>query len=203
MSNYLLCDATSVFAFHQLLKDRDFPVQGNPDYSSLVGTIQGFFPSSEFEAMMAFTAINFENEGQRKFTSFLQRLGFIVDATDYRDAFVLPDKSSQYQRLSTRITYVAGMLCHKKPHFVVVTDAFDTYYPLLDLAQTRGCKISLAFFRSALESRWHRVGLFGEDSPISFIDLDPFSKEIVGADVAPVKSQSAPAGRTGLSGIRI
>jgi hypothetical protein len=197
----LLVDATPVFAFQQYLKDHDFSVQGNPNYAALLDALKSEFPDDEFNPKLAFVAISFDNEGQKKFCGFLQRLGFIVDPTDYRDAFILPDRSSPYQRLSTRVTYVAGLLAQKRPHIVVVTDAFDAYYPLLDLVQTRGCKVTLAFFRSALEPRWQRVGLFNEDSAIKFVDLDSYAKAIIGADLA--SSSGAAFGKTGLGSLKI
>ena len=197
----LLVDATPIFAFQQYLKDHDFPVQGNPNYGALLDALKHEFPDDDFNPMLAFVAISFDNEGQKKFCGFLQRLGFIVDPTDYRDAFILPDKSTPYQRLSTRVTYVAGMLSPKRPHIVVVTDAFDVYYPLLDLVQARGCKVTLAFFRSALEARWQRVGLFGDESVIKFVDLDPHAKAIVGADIAA--SPMGQLGKTGLGSFKI
>ncbi len=198
----LLLDTTPIFAFQQYLKDHDFPVQGNPNYGVLLDALKKEFPNDEFDPKLAFVAVSFDNEGQKKFTSFLQRqLGFIVDATDYRDAFILPDKTSPYQRLSTRIAYVAGLLSPKRPHVVVVTDAFDLYYPLLDLVKTRGGKVTLAFFRSALEPRWQRVGLFNEESAISFVDLDPYAKSIVGADLS--SPQGISMGNTGFGSLKL
>jgi hypothetical protein len=197
----LLLDTTPIFAFQQYLKEHDFPVSGNPNYIALVDALRDEFPGEEFKPKFAFVAVSFDNEGQKKFLAFLQHpLGFLVDATDYRDAFILPDRSSPYQRLSTRITYVAGMLAQKKPHIVVVTDAFDVYYPLLDLVQTRGCRVTLAFFRSALEHRWQRVGLFNADCAIKFLDLDRYAKAIIGADLA--SSSGTSLAKTGLGSFK-
>ena len=87
-----------------------------------------------------------------------------MDETDSRDAFLVPDKESPYCRLSTRIAYLAGMLVQKYdqrgeqrvlPHLVVVTDAFDLYYSLLDYVKIRGGKVMLERFqliRSALDA---------------------------------------------------
>jgi hypothetical protein len=183
MKKALLVDATSIYAFQQYLKDHDFPVQGNPDYAALLRALEQEFPSQEFDPKLAFVAIDFDNEGQRKFCSFLQRLDFIVDPSDYRDAFVMPDRSTQYQRLSTRLTYAAGLLSASVSDFVVVTDAFDVYYPLVDLAQARKRTVTVAFFRSGLEPRWQRAGMFKDDSPVKFVDLDRYAKPIIGADL--------------------
>jgi hypothetical protein len=201
MSRPLLVDTTSVFAFQQYLKDHDFPVQGNPNYGSLIAALERQCSDEELAPKLAFVSISFEHEGQKKFCSFLQHQGFIVDATDYRDAFVVPDRSSPYQRLSTRITYVAGLLSPKKPHLVIVTDAFDTFYPLLDFKETRGGQVTLAFFRSGLEPRWHRTGLFDSNSPIGFIDLDPYAKGILGTDLGSAHMQTT--GRTGLGSLKL
>jgi hypothetical protein len=200
----LLVDATSIFDFQLYLKEHDFSVQGNPDYAALLDALNREFPDDDFDPKIAFVAISFDHEGQKKFVGFLQRLGFIVDPTDYRDAFILPDRASPYQRLSTRITYVAGMLSHKRPHIVVVTDAFDVYYPLLDLVKNRNCQVTLAFFRSRLENRWQRVGLFDKDKEpgtIQFLDLEPYAKTIIGADL--VSSAGGALGKTGLGSLKI
>ena len=180
----MLVDTTSIFAIQQYLKEHDFPVQGNPNYAGLVAALESEFPDENFEPKISFLAVDFQNENQKKFSGFMQnQLGFIVDATDYRDAFIMPDRSSPYQRLSTRITYLAGLFASKRLHLVVVSDAFEIYYPLLDIVQNRGGKVSLAFFRSGMEPRFQRAGLFSADSPIQFIDLDPHAKKIIGVDL--------------------
>ena len=200
----LLLDTSSIYAYQQQLKDRDFPVSANPNYAPLLDALKEEFPGDEFKPKFAFVAVNFDNEGQKKFCAFLERpLGFLVDPTDYRDAYILPERTNPYipyQRLSTRITYVAGMLAQKKPHIVVVTDAFDVYYPLLDLVQARGCKVTVAFFRSALEPRWQRAGLFNAESVISFVDLDRYAKAIIGADL--VSSSGTSLAKAGLGSFK-
>lgn len=193
----LLVCAPSVFAFWQAAKDSGHRVHGNPDYQSLLDVLQTHFPNRVFDPKLAFVAINLEKESQKKFSGFLHHLGFLVDITDFRDAFILPDRTTSYQRLSTRITYVAGLLAHKKPHLVVVTDAFDVYYPLLDIVQNRGGEATVAFFRSGLETRWERVGLFSEESPIKFVDLDPYAQEIIGVDLKSKKDSGARKGGLG------
>jgi hypothetical protein len=198
----LVLDTTPFPAFQQKLKDAGRDVRGNPDYGALQDALQPMFPDATFEPKLAFVAVNFDNAPQKKFVSYLQhQLKFIVDQTDFRDAFVLPDRQSDYQRLSTRIAYVAGMLSQKKPNLLVVTDAFDVYFPLLDLAQNRGGTVQIAFFKSAMESRWDRVGLFQRDSLIEFIDLDPFAKTIIGVDLGSSQGLSGP--RSGLGSLRI
>jgi hypothetical protein len=185
MSLALLVDTASIFSFRQSLEGRDFPLQSNINYAALLDALHLKFPDQEFDPKLAFVAIDPENEGQKKFINFLQhqKMGFMVEPCDYRDAFILPDRASHYQRLSTRVTYVAGMLARQHPHLVVVTDAFDVYYPLLDYVEVRSGEVSLAFFRSGLESRWHRTGIFDRDSKIGFVDLDPYAKAIIGGDL--------------------
>lgn len=167
-----------------------------------------------FERMLAFVAINPEHEGQQKFCAYLRGQGFTVDETDFRDAFVLPNREFPYQRLSTRLTYVAGMLTapydkdgqgnlreREIPHLVVVTDAFDVYYPLLDYVQNRKGQAMIAFFRRGMEDRWQRAGLFDDDSPIKFCDLSGDAKAIVGADLA--SSLGSKEGGKGLANFKL
>jgi len=218
MNRALLVDATSVFAFQQYLKQHEYPVHGNINYGALLSALNRRIAPSEgfgglvgsrdgsgygdgsgrgkrscFELMFAFVAINPEHEGQQKFCAFLRGQGFTVDETDFRDAFVVPNREFPYQRLSTRLTYLAGMLAapyddkgkrRELPHLVVVTDAFDVYYPLLDYVQNRNGRVTIAFFRRGMEERWQRAGLFDQDSPIAFCDLSDDAKAIVGADLA-------------------
>ena len=202
MSPALLIDTSAVFAFQQFLKAHDYPVQSNIDYGALLAAVKSrYAPQPAFEPMFAFVAIDPEHEGQRKFTTFLdKKLGFLVDETDFRDAFVLPNRESSYQRLSTRVTYVAGLLAHKQPDLVVVTDAFDVYFPLVDYVQHRGGRVTLAFFRRGLEERWQRTGLFEGKSPIEFLDLSADSDAIIGTDLSLGHSEK---GRTGLGRFKI
>jgi len=243
MGRALLVDATSVFAFQQYLKEHDYPVQGNINYGALLDALRRLLAGSgsqsgsasgprsrsvsasrshstsgalpmPFEKMLAFVAINPEHEGQQKFCAFLRGQGFTVDETDFRDAFVLPNREYPYQRLSTRLTYVAGMLTapydrdgqgnlreREIPHLVVVTDAFDVYYPLLDYVQNRKGQATVAFFRRGMEDRWQRAGLFDDGSPIEFRDLSQDAKAIVGADLA--SSLGAKEGGKGLADFKL
>jgi hypothetical protein len=146
----LLVDTTSVFAFQQSLKHK-FPVQGNPNYAALIGTLEAEFPNESLEPRIGLLALDPQNENQKKFSDFMHdKLHFIVDATDFRDAFILPDHP--YQRLSTRITYLAGLFASKRPSLIVVSDAFEIYYPLLDIVQARGGNVTVAFFRTGMEA---------------------------------------------------
>ena len=160
--------------------------------------------------MFAFVAINPEHEGQQKFCAFLRAQGFTVDETDFRDAFIIPTRDNPYQRLSTRITYIAGMLAapydkdgkqRQLPHLLVVTDAFDTYYPLLDYVQNREGQVTIAFFKRGMEDRWQRAGLFEDNSPIKFLDLSDDAKAIIGADLG--SSFAAKEGGKGLADFKI
>jgi hypothetical protein len=166
--------------------------------------------SDLFDYMFAFVAINPEHEGQQKFCAFLRGQGFAVDETDFRDAFIIPTRDNPYQRLSTRIAYIAGMLAspydnggkkRQVPHLLVVTDAFDTYYPLLDYVQNRNGEVTIAFFKRGMEDRWQRHGLFDEDSPIKFRDLSDDAKSIIGADLG--SSFGTREGGKGLADFRL
>lgn len=218
MSLALLVDATSVYAFQKHLKDDGYSVQGNINYGALLDALRKEFKddmdansnNNLFDKMLGFVSINPEHEGQQKFCAYLQGQGFTVIETDFRDAFIVPDRKTEYQRLSSRLTYVAGMLTapyasnsegnpikREIPHLVIVTDAFDTYYALLDYVQNRNGRVTIVFFHSGMEERWRRAGLFDEDSPIEFCDLSQYAKAIVGVDLGT--SLGAKKGGKGLA----
>jgi hypothetical protein len=201
MSTALLVDATAVFAFQGYLKQREYAVQGNINYGALLDSLRQEFPRTDFSPMLAFAAINPDNEAQQKFVEYLRGRGFNVDLTDFRDAFIVPDRESPYQRLSTRITYVAGLLALRKearsaqrssPDLVVVTDAFDAYHPLLDYANVRGGHVTIAFFRLGMEDRWRRSGVLEktDDQPFKFRDLNKYAKDILGVDLGYMGSRT-------------
>ncbi len=209
MSTALLVDTTSIYALQKTLKDHKYSVQGNINYGALLESLRKEFPPGSFKPMIAFAAVDPESDTQRKFVDYLAK-DFLVDQTDYRDAFILPDKETQYQRLSTRIAYVAGMLAVPRsaagnqrsapPDLVVVTDAFDTYHPLMDYANNRGGKVSIVFFRAGMEDRWRRTGILDENkvAKLEFRDLSDRSREILGVDIGFTR---VPAkGGTGLAG---
>jgi hypothetical protein len=200
MAPGLLVDTSAVFAFQQFLRAHDYPVQGNIDYGALLSSLSQR-TVREFDPMFAFVAVNPEHEGQRKFIHFLAQKGFIVDETDFRDAFILPNRESQYQRLSTRVTYLAGMLATKRSDLIVVTDAFEVHGPLADYAENRGGKVTLAFFRRGMEERWQRTGIFEGESLIEFIDLSPDARRIIGVDLG--SSVRTGSSRSGLAGFQI
>jgi hypothetical protein len=195
MKSALLVDTTSIYDFQQYLKHNHYRVYANIDYGALLDSVSHNYekamnlPTSQedeeiFNPMLAFVAIDPEHEGQRKFTKFLEEtLGFTVDETDYRHAYVVPNRESHYRRLSTQLTYSMGLLAAKKQDLVVVTDAFDTYFPLLNYAE-RGGNVTIAFFKRGMEDRWARTGLFENNSPIRFLDLSVDSGSIVGADLS-------------------
>ena len=166
--------------------------------------------SAPFDNMFAFVAINPEHEGQQKFCAFLRGQGFTVDETDFRDAFIIPTRDNPYQRLSTRITYIAGMLAapydkdgkqRQLPHLLVVTDAFDTYYPLLDYVQNRNGQVTIAFVKRVMEDGRQSAGLFDDDSPIKFFYLSEHAKSIIGADLG--SSFGAKEGGKGLADFKL
>jgi hypothetical protein len=190
-------DAASIYAFAQTQRANEPAALANPNYAGLTDALQHLLPSVKFHLKLAFLGIDPENEGQKRFVSYLRtKEHFTVDACDYRDSYVLPDRGSgvPYQRFSSKISYLAGMVAHRAAHLVVCSDAFDLYYPLLDYVQVRGGKASLVFFRTGMEPRWHRVGLLKEDSPIQFLDLDPFAKGIIGVDLGPAGSPTVKSG---------
>ncbi|KKL50510.1 hypothetical protein LCGC14_2304730 [marine sediment metagenome] len=165
----LLVDTTSLYAFHQHLKTHNYNVPGNINYSALMDSLLQKFPQG-FDTQIAFTAINPEHTGQQKFCEYLEKT-YIVDIADYRQF--------RNQRLTTRLTYLMGMLVPKP--IVIVTDDFAVYHPMLDYTQNRRGNISLAFFQRGLDERWNT-------STIDFHELDAKSILGVSFDHPPIKT---------------
>jgi hypothetical protein len=197
----LALECSAIYDYVLRLREQKIAVPGNPDYGALLKSICNRTGVTTFDQRVAFVAVNPTHEGQQKFTSYLSdHLHFVVDGADYRDAFVVPGRECPYQRLSTRLTYLLGLLAHKKPRVIVVSDAFEVYYPLLDLVTNRGGSATIAFFRGAMEDRWQRVGIFDTDSPVSFVDLSEDARLILGVDLG--SSLTRPFGKSGIGSIQ-
>jgi hypothetical protein len=151
----------------------------------------GFLPSQN---TLAVATIDPDSEGQARFISAISKLGILVEPVDFRDASVtLPlmgdlDRSEKrYVRtLAPNIAFAIGLVASRSSaEVVVVTRAFELYRPLVAMVQNekRRGKAAIAFFRRFLDPRFGIAGLFEPDSPVKFIDLDPFSERLVGCDV--------------------
>jgi len=60
---------------------------------------------------------------------------------------------------------------------LIVAHHFELKDSLLELV-ARGAKVGIAFYRSLMEARWERIGLFAANSPIKFYDLDAHVEKV-------------------------
>lgn len=169
------------------------------------------FPPATLSLLFAST--DPESEGQSRFIEMLSKSGFVVDASDFRENYRSPapgtfpstfrdgrhDDVKPQGSLVARIAFALGLLArHQTPSVVVVSHSFELHAPMAELAR-RGGKVSLAFFGSLVDNRWKRAGLFEQDSPIQFIDLDMRSLDLLGLDTSERRSTMAAANSGGLS----
>jgi hypothetical protein len=175
----------------------------------------GWLPA---DVSIALVSVNEESEAQQRFTLMLQKAGFETDVSDYRDNYVsLPagrkpadfyDQSKERQRqrplvsLASRLAYALGVLArHSEPQVIVVSHAFELYWPMLNFAERNSkARVGLAYFSDLLDYRWKQAGLFESGSPIKFFDLGEHSAELLGGIVLrrAATSQVSMA-RSGLS----
>lgn len=167
------------------------------------------------EKTIFLTAVNHQNERQSKLLDALQHQGILPDAVDYRWVFVdqLNENRSDGDRtvssLAFDITYDLGLLAgrcegladSRQPQVLVVTGSFNIYRSLLDFVMKRNGKAVLAFFKTYLERRFSTYGLFDENCPVKFYDLNPHSEALLGCkldtDIHDAKG-SGPSGHNPL-----
>jgi len=167
-------------------------------------------------------SIDKNSEGQQRFLVMLRRSEFELDCIDFRETYVsLPpgrnpnefygastrDKPVKaIKSLAPRVTYIAGLMARfEDPRLLVVSHSFDLYGPLTDLSRRivsgKG-KVGIAYFGSLLDYRWKLHGLFDEEIRkglgIEFFDLDPYSDELLGVNLAS-RARPAPDGGSALS----
>src|SRR5208337_3780098 len=153
-------------------------------------------------------SIDPSSEGQQRVQVMLRSSGFDLDCVDFRETFVsLPpgrnpnefyaaatrDKPVKtVKSLASRIAYIAGLMARfDDPRLLVVSHSFDLYGPLTDLSRrvSKGKgKVGVAYFGSLLDYRWKLHGLFDQEIRkrlgLEFFDLDPYSDELLGVDLA-------------------
>jgi hypothetical protein len=122
--------------------------------------------------------------------------GAMVDAVDYRDYFPSPAPGAQptviaagavasdeasdapwrpRPTLAPRLSFLLGGLAAKqsmghRSEVLVLAHHFELKDALLELLQ-RGAMVGLCGYRSMMDLRWERFGLFDAKSPIRFHDL--------------------------------
>ncbi len=146
---------------------------------------------------IALVSTNDESEGQQRFTAMLSKSGFDTDVSFYRDNYVSVPAGRQpadfYEQgkerrqrplisLASRLTYALGLLArYDEPQVIVVSHAFELYWPMLNFAQrNQRARVALAYFSNFLDSRWKQTGIFEDSFPIKFFNLEENSAELLG-----------------------
>lgn len=107
--------------------------------------------------------------------------GFLAERPTYSYAIIF-GRTPTYERRHSRVIYVLGSIALRKSEIVIVSDAFDFYYPQLGPVTNRGGRATITFFQSTMKEPWQKAGLFAPDSPIKFIDLSNDARAILGVD---------------------
>jgi hypothetical protein len=144
---------------------------------------------------LALVGIDRANQQQQRFVEAVRHAGFDVDTVDFRETF--PSNPPSLTRreaegrvtpcFSTRIAYISGLLArHIEASLLVVGHGFELYAPLLDLSFRLNGRVGLAYFKTLLEYRWQRVDAISNpngETSLTFVDLDPYCKDIFGIDL--------------------
>ena len=148
------------------------------------------------ERRVAVLAIDFDNENQHKLAEAVSFKGISPVKVDFRHTYVsVPLEDGEYtgpkpQSLSHWIAYMCGLLAvRENPSVVIVTGAFELSGPLADFVERGGTAV-LAYFRRLLDKRWIDNGLLTGKLPVRFVDLEPYSRDLLGADLRELVRQS-------------
>jgi hypothetical protein len=149
------------------------------------------------ERRVAVLAIDFDNENQRKLAEAVSFKGISPVKVDFRHTYVsIPQDDGEYsgpkpQSLSHWIAYMCGLLAvRENPTVVIVTGAFEVAGPLADFVE-RGGTALVAYFRRLLDKRWIDNGLLTGKLTVRFVDLEPFSRDILGVDLRELARQNS------------
>ena len=125
-----------------------------------------------------FTATDESNEKQVKFHELIRGMGWKVIQTPAQFATVsnplLGDADSKMIRFDAIIAYtLARLTVAGVSQLILVSDSYPLATPVKDCVR-RGANVTVAFFGSLIDSRWHH--LFREEPKrpkgIEFLDLD-------------------------------
>jgi hypothetical protein len=136
---------------------------------------------SPFAPAVFFTASDPANEKQVRFHEMIGSIGWKLAETPPHEATInnplLGDaKESRLVRFDALIAYTLAHLQATTPdqmEVIIITDSYPVAAPVRD-AVARGARITIAFFGSLIDTRWHR--LFreedGRDPRLRFLDLE-------------------------------
>lgn len=121
----------------------------------------------------AICAIDPLNEGQGKFVSYLQKIGYNTLTYHFRSCNISTPftyDGEQILSLAPKIIYILGLLSSKRCNVLVISACTEILEVVTDLnKRTKISRYELAFFHSLLGGR--RDG---------FLNLDQFAKEVLG-----------------------
>jgi hypothetical protein len=162
------------------------------DYGALASRLDRIRVSAKLapaDRRVAVLAVDYDNQNQRKLAEAVANKGISPVKVDFRHSYVsVPLNDGEYagskpQSLSHWITYMCGVLAVRdKPTVVVVSGAFELAGPLADFVERGGTAV-VAFFKRLLDKRWIDNGLLADKMPVSFVDLEPYSGELLGVNL--------------------
>jgi hypothetical protein len=172
----MLVDGSALF-FGQ----RAVSPEKNLDYTELDGLLRLHAGSgSPARNALFFTAADESNEKQIKFHDMISNMGWTVHQVPPHEATVgnplLSDQQARIIRFDAMITYAMGRLTagfQSVSHLVVISDSWPICAPARDCA-LRGKQVTIAFFGSVIDTRWHKAFREAEshNEQLKFLDLD-------------------------------
>jgi hypothetical protein len=192
-----ILDGSSLFEACETTADRFDRDRITLDYARLGERLEAIRRDAgwrESKLTTVLLAMDPNSEGQQRFQTMLRHSGFEPDVIHYRNAFVSlsPGRSPGEMgskptiSLASRVAYIAGLMArHTDPNFLVVSHSFELYGPLTDLKQrVPDGRVGVAYFASLIDYRWRSAGLIDGELDVEFFDLDPFSQDLLGVDLA-------------------
>jgi hypothetical protein len=133
-----------------------------------------------------FTSADEANEKQAKFHSLItDEIRWTVRAVPPHDASttnpLLTEGNVRVFRFDTMIAYALGRLSGKEEvsRICVISDSWPLAGPVRDCVG-RGTGVTMCFFGSVIDTRWHRVFREAElaDADLAFLDLDQYAQTL-------------------------
>lgn len=195
MNHVNLLDGSALFCACETIAEKNNVEKININYTNLSKVLRDFrkennWPDATDSSIML--AINLESDRQIRFCEMLKTSGFIPHPVEFRNAVISNPAGKaippQFKKVmcgfTTSLAYSMGLLSRQaNSSLIIASHAFELYEPLYDFVN-RGGKACLAFFGSMLDYRWHNTDLFiADNSPLQFLDLEEFSKGLVGIDL--------------------
>ena len=195
----VLIDGSCLYlAARSLYEGRQLDYHGLVDL--LVDRIAGLSKPGETAALWCmWTAASVQNEGQSRFLEFAERdLRWEVRRVPPGDSYVVDPSlvlglssdnrsASRLVRFDASIAFAIGRLAEQRSPLVVISDSFALADPLRRAARLSP-DIRLAFFGTALDSRWQ--GVLRREDFVDLIDLDEHDDRLFGIARSPPAKRS-------------